>query len=77
MIDVIYKAKPVGERITTVVNESGLKLDEASELVGVNKYTLKKWMNGEHYPGGHELTLFCRAFHVSADYILGIERAAH
>ena len=45
-----------------------------AEALGVSVQTVSRWENGTNAPDIAMLPLLCACFHVTSDYLLGLER---
>lgn len=62
-----------GERISRLRNARGLSQTQAAELLGVNRSTISSYETDYHQPPFETLVKMSRLFHVTCDYLLGIE----
>lgn len=50
----------------------GVGKTEAAKMIGVGKTVIRYWENGNRTPTACSLCLICKAYDVSADWLLGI-----
>lgn len=62
--------REVGKRIRELREESGLTQDELAEVLSVGPNVIGCYERGEYGPSKKAITLLCRYFGVSSDYIL-------
>jgi transcriptional regulator with XRE-family HTH domain len=62
-----------GERLKELRNDKGISLKELSKLVYISDATLSRWENGITIADGNDLIKLAKFFHVSTDYLLGLE----
>lgn len=58
------------ERLNEVFGE--LTNMQVSKKTGLSRRAINRWRNGEHMPRLIELARICKAFNVSADWLLGL-----
>ncbi len=63
----------LGQRIREIRAEAKLTQAEFGEKIAVSQDTVSLWENDKSAPSAEYLTAICRAFHVSADYLLGLK----
>ena len=66
----------LGNRIRELRIANALTQAELAEKVGVDKSAVSLWENDVNEPKASYVIRLAQAFHVSADYILGIEDEA-
>lgn len=63
------------ERIDSVIEDGNTQMNVLSEILGVNRTTIRRWRNGTTPEMGiYKLAMLCRHYGVSADYILGLPK---
>lgn len=62
----------LGRRIAEARKARGLSRKQAAKLIGVSLSVLRYWENGNRTPTAYSLCLICKAYEVSADWLLGI-----
>ncbi len=63
----------IGENIRNLRKENKLTQTALANLIPTTQDTISLWELGKSYPSALDLITLTRIFHVSADYILGIE----
>lgn len=53
--------------------EQGLTQQQLAEQLKLSVSIISKWENGKHQPTIEDLKLLVNFFHVSADYLIGLE----
>ena len=53
--------------------EAGLSQKQLAEKLDLTRGAISHWENGLREPGLHELTVIAKFFHVSIDYLAGLE----
>ena len=61
-----------GKRIKILKEELGLTNRQMSELTGVDKGNFSSWMIEYNMPNSDSVIKICKAFNVSADWLLGL-----
>ena len=64
----------IGVRIRALRKARGMKQEDFAEALGVSVQTVSRWENGTNAPDIAMLPLLCACFHVTSDYLLGLER---
>ncbi|PWM51343.1 MAG: transcriptional regulator [Bacillota bacterium] len=54
------------------MNETGLSKRKFAEKVGVSAMSVSDWTTGKIQPNAESIYLICKAFKISADYLLGL-----
>lgn len=54
------------------LKENGLSQSDFARKIGVKQGQVSEWLHGKAKPGYDTLRQICLAFHVPADYFLGI-----
>ena len=67
-------AKIVGGNIRDLRIRFGLSKCELARYIGVDSATIRNWENGKYYPISVYLPAIADRFHVSIDYLFGMER---
>ncbi len=62
------------ERLKEARKVAGLTQEEVAKKLGISKSTYCCYETGRHSPDPDALVILCKAFNVSADYLLGIEK---
>ncbi len=62
-----------GIRLKSLRNQTGLTQKQLAERLGVTKSVVSYYELQERYPSPEVLIKLAQIFHVSADYLLGIE----
>lgn len=62
----------LGRRIAEAREARGISKKQAAELIGVSLSVLRYWEIGQRTPTAWSLYQICRAYGVSADWLLGI-----
>lgn len=66
----IYDDKAgISERLAKAIDDAG-GCQVVAERVGTSYQAIYWWLTGKNIPGATSLARFCRAFQVSADWIL-------
>lgn len=60
-------------KLQQLIKESNKTQNEICKELGVSKQKLSKWKNAYNEPSIAELALVARYFHVTADFLIGIE----
>lgn len=63
-------------RLILAWSRSGLTINEVSELSGIGRSTIYRYLTGQRFVSAYALMHLCPILHVSSDWILGIEREA-
>ena len=63
----------LGQRIREVRTEANLTQAQFGEVLRVSQDTVSLWEKDKSAPAVETLVALCRAFHVSADYLLGLK----
>ena len=63
-------------RLVLAWSRSGLTISEVSELSGIGRSTIYRYLTGQRFVSAYSLMHLCPILHVSSDWILGIEREA-
>ncbi len=64
----------LGKRLKMARQKQGLKQSQAASLVGVNFRQISAYENGVREPSFEILASLANLYHVSSDYLLGIEK---
>lgn len=72
------KKNIVGERVKSLRKSSGISQKQLAEQLQLNGYdfndlTVLRIERGDRFVADYELKALCEYFHVTADYLLGIE----
>lgn len=59
-------------RLNEFINETGLSKRKFAEKVGVSAMSVSDWTTGKIQPNAESIYLICKAFKISADYLLGL-----
>ena len=62
-----------GERLRELRNEEGISLAAMSKKVEIPQSSLSRWENGKADITSFNLIKLAKYFHVSTDYLLGLE----
>lgn len=62
----------IGERLSELRYDLGLKQKEVSNILGVPISTLGSWETDASHPPLEKIVALSQLYHVSADYILGL-----
>lgn len=63
-----------GERLRALRKEKGYTQKVIAEKMNVSQNTVVRWENNYKFPKQNNLIQLSRIFHVSLDYLVGIER---
>ena len=63
-----------GERLRALRKEKGYTQKVIAEKMNVSQNTVVRWENNYKFPTQNNLIQLSRIFHVSLDYLVGIER---
>lgn len=63
----------IGDRIRTARKDSNLTQRGLALLLGTTENHIWIWETGRSKPDYENITRLCRALHVSADWLLGLE----
>lgn len=61
------------ERLSELLDENHLSKRSFAAKVGVSATSISDWTNGKIQPIAENIYIIAEAFHVSADYLLGLE----
>ena len=64
----------IGTRIRMLRKAKGIRQEDFAEALGVSVQTVSRWENGINDPDIVMLPVLCAYFHVSSDFLLGLER---
>ena len=59
--------------LNEIMNALGLRNVEVARMIGVSSCSVAGWRKGRIMPDSYNLAMLCKAFGVSADWMLGIE----
>ena len=59
-------------RFSEFIEETGLSKRKFAEKAGVSAMSVSDWASGKIQPNAESIFLVCKAFNVSADYLLGL-----
>ena len=59
-------------RLSDFIADLGLSKRAFAARVGVSAMSVSDWTTGKIQPNAESIYLICHAFHVSADYLLGL-----
>lgn len=62
----------LGKRLCIILEETGMAQYEMAKLIGVNPHLVSNWTNKYVFPNAQTIIRICKAFHVSADWLLGL-----
>lgn len=65
--------KEVGQRIKKLRKERHWSQEVVANIIGITRTYLSAYERGLRYPSCHVLIGLCKAFNVSADWILGLK----
>lgn len=65
----------IGERLAEVRRDFGDNQKELAAHLHVSLATVRSWEQGKSAPSHESLVAICRRYHVSADYLLGLNDA--
>lgn len=60
-------------RMREAREKRGLGNDDAAKVIGVGKTVVRYWEKGKRVPNAWSLYQICKAYGVSADWLLGLE----
>lgn len=60
-------------RFSEILKESGISKRALAAAIGVSATSVSDWSNGNVQPTAENIYLIAEYFHVSADYLLGLE----
>lgn len=63
-----------GEKVKKLRHEKDLTQQQLAELLGVAVSAISSYESGSRYPSYEVLISLARIFHVSTDYLLGLEK---
>ena len=63
-----------GEKVKKLRHEKDLTQQQLAELLGVAVSVISSYESGSRYPSYEVLISLARIFHVSTDYLLGLEK---
>ena len=63
-----------GQRLRELRHSAGLTQEQLAKRVGLTKSVISFYELSERSPSPNVIIKFARVFHVSADYLLGIEK---
>lgn len=63
----------IAERVREVRTENKLSQKAFGEALSVSQDTVSLWENGRSLPSAEYITVICKKFGVSADYLLGLK----
>ncbi len=66
----------IPDRIRTLRESAGFSQAELSRCLHVSRNSIIAWEMGTATPTSQYIVAMCKIFHVSADYLLGLERKA-
>ena len=61
------------ERLTEMRKEKNLSQNELSKLIGVSVACINRWENDLRIPNIVSLSMLCKFFGCSADFLIGLE----
>ena len=61
------------ERLTEMRKEKNLSQNELSKLIGVSVACINRWENDLRIPNIESLSMLCKFFECSADFLIGLE----
>ena len=61
------------ERLTELRKEKDLSQNELSKLIGVSVACINRWENDLRIPNIESLSMLCKFFECSADFLIGLE----
>ncbi|MCR4746795.1 MAG: helix-turn-helix domain-containing protein [Lachnospiraceae bacterium] len=64
----------IGNRILELLEERNMSQRELAEKVGVTEVSMSRYINSRRIPRAAVLSNIAKVFHVSTDYLLGIEK---
>ncbi len=67
----------LGNKIKTLRNEKHLTQKQLAQQVGVAVSAISAYESGTRYPSYDTLIHFARIFHVSTDYLLGLDKCRY
>ena len=65
--------KEFGERLKELRTEKNISATKLGKMIGVDGTTVLRWESEQMNPTIDKLTLICKFFGVTADYLLGLE----
>ncbi|MCH5164382.1 MAG: helix-turn-helix transcriptional regulator [Clostridiales bacterium] len=60
-------------RLNEFIKELEISKAKFAEKVGVSAASISDWTNGNIQPTAESIYLICKAFDISADYLLGLK----
>lgn len=60
-------------RLSELLKENGMSKRALAAAIGVSAMSVSDWSNGNIQPTAENIFLVAEYFHVSADYLLGLE----
>ena len=70
----VYDMIEFGERLRLLRKENNLTQDELATLIGVKNKVISFYETGDRVPSPKVIKKLAATLHVSADYLLGIEK---
>lgn len=64
----------ISARLRQAVDSSGLKHHQIAGAAGISGNTLRSYMSYGTMPGASNLAALCQALHISADWLLGLDK---
>ncbi len=64
----------IGEKLKALRNSRHFSQKQVADMMGLASSSISSYEAGSRYPSYDVLVKYSRIFHVSTDYILGIER---
>lgn len=68
-----YSANIFGERLRELRQEKQLGQNKLAELLNLSNASISYWENGKQEPTASAIYKLAEFFHVTADYLLGLE----
>ncbi len=65
--------KIFGERLSELRNEQNLSMTQLAKALGIGVNTISRWERAEQIPNIDYLVKVAKFFHVSCDYLCGME----
>lgn len=70
----LEKQIEIGNRLKDILSAEGLNQKELANGIGMTEITISRWIKGIRTPNAKEITKICNFLHVSANYLLCIDK---
>lgn len=65
--------KSIQNRLIEVMATENMTQKEVAKAIGISEACVSRWANGNRRPNAGSIIKLAKLFHVSADYLLGLE----